>query len=365
MLATCADESVLGVPFYVMEEMHGRVVATDIPQPLDNPGQRRRIGEELVDRLVELHAVDWRACGLEGSASRPATSSASCAASAGCGSTTRRASCRWWRRSGAGSPRTCPSRPPSTVVHGDYRLGNVMVAADAPARIVAILDWELSTIGDPLADLGYLVATWAEADDPGHVLRRLSAATGARASRRATSWSRATRSAAGARWRPQLVPGAGALEGRRVHGGQLQALLDGRTDDPYLAAFDQGVPLLAEKARAIALALDPRQLLEQGLQADNRLVHLSRGPLRASPPCRRGRSAPCGGGLKALGAVAVTSSRRLATEAESSSSHPRGSARPTRASEEQIALVRRQLAKGITANAVEVVEGPDHQPGRH
>ena len=54
----------------------------------------------------------------------------------------------------------------STIVHGDYRLGNVMVADDAPACLVAIFDWELSTIGDPLADVGYLTVTWAEPTIP-------------------------------------------------------------------------------------------------------------------------------------------------------------------------------------------------------
>ena len=66
VLATCDDDSVLGVPFYVMEEMHGSVITTDIPAALDNPAERRRICEELVDRLVEIHSVDWQACGLEG-----------------------------------------------------------------------------------------------------------------------------------------------------------------------------------------------------------------------------------------------------------------------------------------------------------
>ena len=61
-----SDEAVLGVPFYVMEEMHGRVITTDLPEPLDNGPERRRVAEELVDALVEVHAVDWRACGLEG-----------------------------------------------------------------------------------------------------------------------------------------------------------------------------------------------------------------------------------------------------------------------------------------------------------
>ena len=66
MIAVGDDESVLGVPFYVMEEIHGSVLASAIPRALDTIEQRRRTAEELVDALVELHDVDWRACGLEG-----------------------------------------------------------------------------------------------------------------------------------------------------------------------------------------------------------------------------------------------------------------------------------------------------------
>ena len=61
---------------------------------------------------------------------------------------------------------TSPESGPATIVHGDYRLGNVMFAPGAPARLNAIFDWELATIGDPLADVGYLVATWAQPGDP-------------------------------------------------------------------------------------------------------------------------------------------------------------------------------------------------------
>src|SRR5215210_8758592 len=66
VIAVGDDESVLGVPFYVMEQVHGSVLASAIPPALDTPEERRQTSEELVDALVELHAVDWRACGLEG-----------------------------------------------------------------------------------------------------------------------------------------------------------------------------------------------------------------------------------------------------------------------------------------------------------
>src|SRR5437667_11716206 len=65
VLAVCADEEVIGSPFYVMERIEGEVMVTSIPEELDVPEQRRRIAEELLDSLVEIHAVDWRAVGLE------------------------------------------------------------------------------------------------------------------------------------------------------------------------------------------------------------------------------------------------------------------------------------------------------------
>src|SRR5918994_3383620 len=66
VLASCDDDSVLGVPFYVMEEVRGTGISGPIPPALDNPVETLRISEEMVDRLVEVHAVDWRACGGEG-----------------------------------------------------------------------------------------------------------------------------------------------------------------------------------------------------------------------------------------------------------------------------------------------------------
>ena len=166
VLAVGDDEDVLGGPFYVMDEVHGDVLASSIPDSLDTPVERARISEELVDALVEVHAVDWRACGSRATGSRPAIWSVRCAASAACGSTTRPASWRWWRSWASGSRDNMPDSQEATIVHGDYRLGNVMMRDSAPAELVAIFDWELSTIGDPLADLGYITVTWVESDDP-------------------------------------------------------------------------------------------------------------------------------------------------------------------------------------------------------
>ena len=118
-----------------------------------------------------------------------------------------------------------PDSPPATIVHGDYRLGNTMLASDAPARLIAIFDWELATIGDPLADVGYLSVTWTEAADPEDNMFSLSPVTRAEGfPTRDELISRYAERTGPRCLGPALVPGALALEGRGVHGGQLQAL---------------------------------------------------------------------------------------------------------------------------------------------
>jgi aminoglycoside phosphotransferase (APT) family kinase protein len=170
VLAVCEDDSILGVPFYLMEELDGMVVTGDeLPPALDTPSECRRLGEELLDGLVRLHAVDWEASGL--TIGKPT-------------GYLERQLRRWgglWEVNATREVKACvelgqhlaatmPESPPATVVHGDYRLGNVMISNQAPARLLAILDWEMATIGDPLADLGYLAATWCERDSEVHPL---------------------------------------------------------------------------------------------------------------------------------------------------------------------------------------------------
>ena len=168
---------VMDAPFYVMDYLDGFVVTTRTPEPLDNPTDRLGLAEALVDTLAELHRVDYRVVGLE-DFGRPATNVA-----------------RHLRRFSriidpedqglAGElgalldwlVRDPPTPQPPTIVHGDFRLGNVMIAPGAPPRILAVLDWELATIGDPLRDLGYFLATYAVPREPLHGLTTLGTAT--------------------------------------------------------------------------------------------------------------------------------------------------------------------------------------------
>ena len=255
VLASCDDETILGVPFYVMEEMHGTVVTSAVPEPLDNPGERRGICEELVDRLVEVHAVDWRACGLEGYG-KP---------SGYLERQLRRFTGLWEHNRTRELPvveevrdwlaANLPESPDSTIVHGDYRLGNVMVADSAPAAVVAIFDWELSTIGDPLADLGYFTVTWAQAGDPDDSsFASLSAATRregfmTRDELIGRYEDRSGRPMSALNWYQALALWKAAV----FMEGNYKRFTMGASDDEYLALFDEGVPMLAEKARETAL----------------------------------------------------------------------------------------------------------------
>src|SRR4051812_48438644 len=161
----------LGAPFYVMERVLGHICRNALPPGYgDTPEQRRAIGEGLVDTLAALHTVDPADVGLA-EFGRPA-------------GFMERQLRRWskqWEASRVddlpaldalrdGLVRTLPAQRASSIVHGDYRLDNTVLHATQPGRLVAVLDWEMSTLGDPFTDLGALLSFWSEAGDP-EVLR--------------------------------------------------------------------------------------------------------------------------------------------------------------------------------------------------
>ncbi len=165
-IALCADASVNDYPFYVMTYTPGVVVQDEIPAGFASaPGERRRMSQALVDALVRLHAVDYAGVGL-GDFGRPEGYLAR---------QVERWSRQWEGNKTSELPeidelvrrlgRALPHSPPPAIVHGDYRLGNMALDPQDPGRIVAIFDWEMATLGDPLADLGYTLVYWMEAGE--------------------------------------------------------------------------------------------------------------------------------------------------------------------------------------------------------
>jgi aminoglycoside phosphotransferase (APT) family kinase protein len=165
-LHLCRDESVLGIKFYVMEFCRGHVIRTTMPEKYaQSEDERRRIADALIDNLAALHAVDWRSVGLDGFGRPEGFMERQI----------RRWTQQWERSKTRELPQIeqlmqelrarLPESPPPTIVHGDYRLDNTILDPHDPGRIVAILDWEMATIGDPLADVGLLSVYWAQVGD--------------------------------------------------------------------------------------------------------------------------------------------------------------------------------------------------------
>jgi aminoglycoside phosphotransferase (APT) family kinase protein len=166
VLATAQPDEVLDVGFYVMSFAEGPVVTTAMPAHLDTAADRRALGEALVDTLADLHAVDWRAAGLadigkpEGFNARHLRRMAALVGDSEGRPPSHFAEIDAWLNE------RVPGESGHTIVHNDYRIGNVVVAPERPATIEAVLDWELATLGDPLFDVGYFLASVPEPGEP-------------------------------------------------------------------------------------------------------------------------------------------------------------------------------------------------------
>ena len=157
----------IGVPFYVMEKVDGYVVRDTLPAGWAESAQdRRAIANVLVDTLADLHAVDPDEVGLSGFG-RPS----------GLGERqVRRWSEQWERSKSRDVPAVDelarrlranpPTGPGGAIVHGDFRIDNCLLARQMPPTVAAVLDWELATLGEPLADLGLFLFYWRESSDP-------------------------------------------------------------------------------------------------------------------------------------------------------------------------------------------------------
>ncbi|WP_104090143.1 phosphotransferase family protein [Arthrobacter sp. GMC3] len=163
IVAVCADSSVLGVPFYVMDYLDGAVITDQELPGLDTPEQRRATAFAAVDALVTLHGVNVTAGGLETVGRPDGYLERQVALFSSLWDVSTRRSVPEIKSVATWLAANTPKSQRAAVVHGDYRLGNLMFENSGPPRVLAILDWEMATVGDPLADLGYFLATYAEA----------------------------------------------------------------------------------------------------------------------------------------------------------------------------------------------------------
>ncbi len=250
--AACDDPSYIGAPFYLMEYMRGEVIRADGKHFAATPDVRRKVSEAMVDLLVALQAVDWRAAGLEGFG-RPD------------GYLPRQLK-RWVDQLERTIPYTrplpvmtqvkdwlaahIPESQPATIVHGDFKLDNVMWDPLVP-RVIAVFDWEMSTIGDPLADLGWMLTYWPDPEDGArqNIVSSMAAEQGWLTRREMIARYEAK---AGRAMLKFLFYRAFALfKLAIILEGSYARFVRGQTDDPLFAGLTERVPALADAAWAV------------------------------------------------------------------------------------------------------------------
>lgn len=254
VLLACDDIAVLGVPFYVMDELAGDVITDAVPAHLDSSEGRTAIAHRMVDVLADLHALD---------VTRPALASIGRPGDY-LGRQLRRFGSIWdelrTREIAAIDEVTAwlqdhrPSTSDVALVHGDYRPANVMWAPTTPARVLGVLDWEMATIGDPLCDVGWLLSTWPERGDAhGTLLSEAGAIASGFPDRAALAEryaERSGRSVADITWYTAFSFWRAAVGLESFY----RRALSGTTSDPFIHALATGVPELAERARVVVTA---------------------------------------------------------------------------------------------------------------
>ena len=263
VVSVCEDASVIGAPFYLMRRAEGVVVRDRLPDFLAGDAgavARRSLGEQVPTVLGAIHSVDWRPF-VDAGIGRPSgylerqlrrwvgQREGIQAAVAAAGGTARELpdydAVRDWLRDHV------PAETEPAVVHGDYKLDNVIVAPtdDGTARITAVVDWEMATVGDPRADLGYLLSFWPEPGETVPLAELVTSAEGFPTRAEVIAlWEAATGRVAGdTRWFVALAVWKLAI----LLEASYHRWLAGMAEDPFFARLDEGVPALLARARAV------------------------------------------------------------------------------------------------------------------
>jgi aminoglycoside phosphotransferase (APT) family kinase protein len=162
-VALCTDTEVIGAPFYLMERLDGVVVRDALPAPFDaDASAPAAFSHALVDLIAAVHAFDWRAGGLDGFGKPEGYLDRQVPRWLGQLEKYKTREIPEVEEAGRWLAAHTPAMQEPTVIHGDYKLDNVMFEASLPVRPLAVLDWEQATIGDPLVDLGWLLGLWLD-----------------------------------------------------------------------------------------------------------------------------------------------------------------------------------------------------------
>jgi aminoglycoside phosphotransferase (APT) family kinase protein len=255
--ASCDDNSFIGAPFYLMQYMAGKVIRPGLvpsnePSFADTPAKRQAVSEAMVDLLISLQSVDWRKAGLEGFG-RP-------------DGYIERQLRRWTDQLTRTTQLTrpllvmekirdwllahLPQSQTATIVHGDFKLDNVMWEVEGDdARVIALFDWEMSTIGDPLADLGWMLTYWT---DPTDTEQRRSVVSSMECDegyyRRDEMSARYEERSARPMRDFNFYQVFSLFKLAIILEGSYSRYLSGQADDPLFATYDQRVPGIAEVA---------------------------------------------------------------------------------------------------------------------
>jgi aminoglycoside phosphotransferase (APT) family kinase protein len=166
-LLLCEDEALMGAKFYVMERVKGVIIRKTPPPGIElTPALATSLSEAFVDALVELHSIDYKACGLEsfgnpeGFVQRQVSGWSKRYLDAKTEEVQEMEALMQW------FPANLPPSPPGTIIHNDYKYDNLVLDPNDITKIIAILDWEMSALGDPLMDLGTMLCYWVESTDP-------------------------------------------------------------------------------------------------------------------------------------------------------------------------------------------------------
>jgi aminoglycoside phosphotransferase (APT) family kinase protein len=250
-VALCTDTDVIGAPFYLMEHLDGVVVRERVPAPLsDTATAGADCAFAMMDALAGIHAFAWEAGGL-GDYGRP-------------DGYLERQVPRWLGQleryrtrdlpevdeAGRWLQTHTPTMKEATVIHGDYKLDNLMFEAALPVRVQAVVDWEQSTIGDPLVDVGWVIGLWTEPGDRGALAG--PSPLGASAPARVELIDRY----AGATGRDltelPFYCVLGLFKLACVMEGSYARFSAGTSDDAFFATLSEGVPALARRALEFA-----------------------------------------------------------------------------------------------------------------